>query len=225
MKILIVDDEFDIAKSYINILENENIISDFVTSYKNAIDVLKLNEYDIILLDINLIDGSGIDLIKYIKNIKINTGIIVITGNITSNYLTQSFEQGCDDFLLKPINDKELILRINALYRRLKLKGSDNLTFHNLELNISANLCLIDNIEIKLTNKEILVMEQLLLYSDGYISSDKLKNNINDLYDVSDASLRVHIFNLKNKLIKYNFNIINKKGVGYRICQENSKIE
>ncbi len=218
MKVLIVEDVFEIASAYRNELKNHNIISDIAPNIKEANSKLQTNEYDIALLDINLPDGSGVDLLNSIRLSGKNIGIIMITARTEDELLVQSLNEGADDYLQKPVKYYELISRINAVYRRMQSRVTSNFILNNIEIDFSSSVILVDQEPIKVTKKEFLVIEKLCRTYPGYASTEQINAAINDEYDVSSASIRVHIYNLKKKLEQSNVNLENTKNLGYRLC-------
>ncbi len=218
MKILIVEDIFEIASSYREELSQHNMICDIAMNIKEAKNKLQSNEYDIALLDINLPDGSGVDLLNSIRKNGQNIGIIMITARTEDELLVQSLDDGADDYLQKPIKYYELISRVNAVYRRMQSRVTSNIKLENMEIDFSNSIITIDSTPVKMTKKEFLIVEKLCRTYPGYASTEQINASITDEYDVSSASIRVHIYNLKKKLEPYNISLENTKNLGYRLC-------
>lgn len=218
MKILIVEDNFQIADSYRNELKKNNIISDIASTYVEGIKKIKSGDYDLALLDINLPDGNGVDLLKEIRQSKVEIGIIMVTARTEDELLIDSLDFGADDYLQKPVKYNELISRVNAVGRRMQNRMSSNLVLENIEINYVQSIVTISGEIVKMTNKEFLIFSKLASAYPGYVSTEQLNYAINDEYDVSSASIRVHIYNLKKKLKDHNIAIDNSKNLGYVLC-------
>lgn len=218
MKILIVEDNFELANSYRNELKKHNMISDIALNYTQGLSKIKTGVYDIALLDINLPDKSGIDLLNSIRDAKIAVGIIMITARMEEELLVNSLDNGADDYLQKPVRYNELISRVNAVYRRMQTRNTSNLCVKNIEVDYARSLIAIDGQIVRMTNKEFMITSKLCETFPGYCSTENLNSAIYDEFEISSATVRVHIYNLKKKLIKSNINIENSKNLGYILC-------
>lgn len=218
MKVLIVEDQFEIADSYRRALADSNIISDIAGNGTEGISKFKQGDYDVVLLDINLPDSSGIDLLTEIRMMKSTAGIIMITARTEDELIVNSLGLGADDYLQKPVKYTELIARIKSVFRRYNLQTATNKKVGNIEVDFSRSLIYIDDEEIRFTNKEYLLISKLINDYPAYTSTDGLTNAIYDEYVVESSAIRVHIYNLKRKLDKYDVVIENNKVRGYRLC-------
>lgn len=218
VKILIIEDNFQIADSYRNELKKSNIISDITGTYSEGIKKIKSGDYDLVLLDINLPDGSGVDLLKEIRQSKVESGIIMVTARTEDELLIDSLDFGADDYLQKPVKYKELISRVNAVGRRMQNRTSSNLVLESIEINYAQSIVTVGGEVVKMTNKEFLILSKIASTYPGYVSTEQLNYAINDEYEISSASIRVHIYNLKKKLKGHNITIDNSKNLGYVLC-------
>lgn len=202
MNLLIIEDEDTITEILRLYLEKEGF---FVYSAQNASDGLKLMKQilpDIVLLDINLPDHSGLDLAR--KYREISNGILIfITGEKTQNMIMQGFEIGCDDYLTKPFDPPELIARIKANMRRsgLHSNSSEILTFGDIMINFSDMTIYKDGQKIDLFTKEKMLLFHLVQHPNQVFSAEQLFDQIWG-FD-SDADLKtvhVHISTLRKKI-------------------------
>lgn len=218
MKIIIVEDNFEIANSYRVELKKHNIIADIALTKEEGYKKIVANEYDLALLDINLPDGSGTDLLNEIRRAEIAIGIIMITARMEEELISDSLDQGADDYLQKPVRFNELVSRVNAVYRRIQTRNTSNKVVDNLTIDYSKNLILINDQIIKMTNKEFLIISKLAEVYPGYCPTERLNASLYDEYEITGAAIRVHIYNLKKKLTLYDINIVNTKNLGYQLC-------
>ncbi len=216
MKIIIVEDNFELANTYRQVLENENFVCDIATTGNEAIACLEANKYDIMLLDINLPDMLGSSILEQIPKKKM--GVIMVTARIDDRSIVNSLNSGADDYITKPVNHVQLVARIKALYRRMHLKSEEQLIIENLRLDYQKAVFYIDDQIINLTNKEFLILNKICQQYPGYVSSEELMNAVFDQYASESTSLRVHVHNLKRKLSEYNITINSNKGRGYVLC-------
>lgn len=218
MKILIVEDNFEIAASYRSEFKKHNIVSDIATGYVQGLNLVKNGDYDIALLDINLPDGSGAQLLKEIRNLGLDIGIIMITARPEEQLISDSLDSGADDYLQKPVRYTELVARVNAVHRRVSSRQTTNLHVENIEIDYGKSLVYINGQIKPLTNKEFLIVAKLSEIYPGYCSTEALNSAVCDQYEASSASIRVHIYNLKKKLADSQIVIDNSKNLGYRLC-------
>lgn len=218
MKILIVEDNFIIADAYRSHLKMHHIICDIAQTYNEALKKILNGNYDIALLDINLPCRSGVELLKEIRLNNIPIGIIMVTARTEEELIINSLDNGADDYLQKPIRYNELISRINAVYRRLEARTTSNLQVKNIEIDYTGSLIYINQQLIKMTNKEFLIISKLCQLYPGYCSTHQLNNALYDEYEISSATIRVHIYNLKKKLEPHLITIENNKNLGYILC-------
>ena len=220
MKILIVEDELDLQQSIASYLQKDNNIcetaSDFVEgSYKSS-----LYEYDIIILDINLINGSGIDILKTLKQQHKNTGVIIISANSSIDDKLQGLDLGADDYLTKPFHLAELNSRIKAVIRRRQFYGDDCITFNEIEMNTSSRTVLVNNNPIELTRKEFDLLLFFITNKNRVLSKEIIAEHLwgdhSDMLDNFDF-IYVHINNLRKKLTSVGAKYIQTAyGTGYK---------
>ena len=120
MKILVIEDEKTLCDSITSYLKQENFICDAANDYKNAVEKIESFEYDCILLDINLPGGSGLHILKQLKENKKMDGVLIISARNSLEDKIQGLQLGADDYLPKPFHLSELVARITAIIRRKK---------------------------------------------------------------------------------------------------------
>ena len=135
MKILVIEDEIELLVAISNFLTRENFICELAESYSKADDKLAIYDYDIILLDITLPDGNGLDLMKSIKKHQKKAGIIIISAKNSLDDKIHGLDLGADDYLTKPFYLSELNSRIKAVLRRKQFDGTNILTCNEISVN------------------------------------------------------------------------------------------
>lgn len=220
MKVLIVEDNFELANIYRAVLNKNNIIADIVLN-TNQFHQKELNQYDMVLLDVNLPDGDGISILKEIRNKNKLISIIMISARSESEIVIEGLNSGADDYLRKPIDFEELIARINMVYRRKNIEKPNIFELENLLVDFDKKIVMIDEQILNLTQKQYLIFEKLVKGYPGFITSEELINAVYDEYvDEGTSSLRVHVYNLKKKLANHYPNdiIVSEKSKGYSLC-------
>ena len=224
MKILIAEDEIELQKSIITFLEKDNNICEYASNYEEAIYRVSLYEYDIAVIDINLISGSGLDVIKEFKKRKKETGIIIISANDSLEDKITGLDLGADDYITKPFHLPELNSRIKSLYRRRKNGGNNEVVFNELVLNTSTRLVTVNSKEIRLTKKEFELLLYFMTNNNRVLTKENIAEHLwgdnSDLLDNFDF-IYVHINNLRNKLTTTGAKYISTiYGVGYKLTEQ-----
>lgn len=182
----------------------------------NAQDILYSNKFDLLLLDVNVPGIDGFELLKNLRNNCILTPAIFITSLSMIGDVEDGFNAGCDDYIKKPFELKELDLRINNLSRILKIKETQFFEVdENLQINRQNQTICQNGKNLAITIKQLEILEYLIKNSHKTISTDELGSNIWSYENApTNSTIRTYIKDLRN-LIGENY-IINTKGVGYR---------
>ncbi len=154
MKILIVEDDFEIQDSIMQYLTSGGFICEQAYNLQESIEKISLFNYDAILIDINLPDGNGTELIKELKIRKKTSGIIVITARDAIEDRVKALEFGADDYLVKPFNLAELNARIKSLIRRIRFQGDNHITAGDFQIFPNSFKVLVNEKMVELTKKE-----------------------------------------------------------------------
>jgi DNA-binding response OmpR family regulator len=223
MKLLIVEDEPDLVSSLLAFSRKENYQADVATSYAEATERIALYDYDCILLDINLPDGNGLQLLSHLKSVHKNNGVIITSARNSLDDKISGLNLGADDYLTKPFHLSELNARIQAVIRRKKFNAPHTLSFGNLEIDPRQWTAKIAGQSLNLTKKEFDILQHIVANKNRIISKNSLAEYIwGDRVDDADSFdfLFAHLKNLKKKLKQANasFEIRNIYGVGYQIC-------
>ena len=203
MKYLIAEDEKHLQKSIATYLGREGNICETASDYLEASQKLELYEYEIVILDINLVTGSGLNLLKKLKKDNRKCGVIIISANSSLDNKLEGLDLGADDYLTKPFHLAELNSRIKAILRRGKFGGSDSITFQEIRLNTLSRTAYVNEKPIMLTRKEydlllFFITNQGRILSKAIIA-EHLVGDDSDFLDTFDF-IYVHINNLRKKL-------------------------
>ncbi len=218
-KLLIVDDEKkirDVIKEYAKFNGHE---CDEADDGMAAVGLCKLNDYDLIIMDVMMPKLDGFSACKEIKKIK-DIPVIMLSARGEEYDKLFGFELGVDDYVVKPFSPKELMARVNAVITRNSTgeeKQDDVLKFGGLEINIPARSVTVDGEKAELTPKEYDLLFYLVENRNLALSRDKLLSDIWG-YDFfgDDRTIDTHIKNLRNNLGPYRDYIVTLRGVGYK---------
>lgn len=218
-KILVVDDEEKIREVIREYAEFNGYEVEEAGNGMEAIGLCKLNNYDLIIMDIMMPKLDGFSACKEIRKIK-DIPVIMLSARGEEYDKLFGFELGIDDYIVKPFSPKELMARINvALSRRnnVPAAGFEILKFGGLEINISARSVTVDGIKADLTPKEYDLLFYLVRNRNIALSRDKLLSDVWG-YDFfgDDRTIDTHIKNLRNNLGVYRDHIVTLRGVGYK---------
>ncbi len=203
MKLLIVEDDLEIQESILAYLEPEGYLCEQVFDYSSAINKIQSFDYDCLLIDINLPDGSGLDLIQQLKKLKKSAGIIVITARDAINDRVKALEFGADDYLVKPFNLAELNARIKSLLRRINFQGNKQITAGNITILPDSFQAEVKGHNLDLTKKEFELLMFFVSNAGRVIAKESLAGRLwGDDMDLSYSYDFVYsqIKNLRKKL-------------------------
>lgn len=219
MKILVVEDDIDILDSIASFLEKNRYIVDKCSDGNDALGFLLNGEYEVCLLDINLPNISGVEILKTVRHKNIKTPIIIITAKSQLKSKIENFELGADDYIVKPFHLKEVLLRVNSVIRRSSLNKDVLLKIGNWSVYPEKLLCISDSkIEVEISNKEMQLLVYLIRNKNKYISSEEILEHVWDReFNFFSDTIKTHIKNLRNKIDKNKNLIKTSKGKGYGV--------
>lgn len=203
MKLLLIEDEKELALSIQKYLTDKDFVCEWVVNAKTAIDKISIYAYDCILLDLMLPDGNGFEILKELKDQNKTEGIIIISAKETLETRIEGFNLGADDYLTKPFHLSELLVRVQALIRRKNFKGSNIVSFNEIHIDILSKVVKVNNKKIDITKKEIDLLLYLIGNENRVLSKSAIAEHLSgDMADMLDNHdfVYAHIKNLKKKL-------------------------
>ncbi|WP_294332973.1 response regulator transcription factor [Chryseobacterium sp. sg2396] len=203
MKILIIEDETELAKSISEYLSGENYICEFAPTFSEAMDKIETFQYDCILLDIMLPDGNGLAILEELKRQNKQDGVIIISAKNALDDKIKGLQLGADDYLTKPFHLSELMARIYSIIRRKQFNNSNVIKQNELQIDLLAKTVTINNQMIILTKKEFDLLIYFIGNKNKVISKSTLAEHLSgDFADMLDNHdfVYAHVKNLKKKL-------------------------
>lgn len=223
MRILIVEDEKDLCQMIAKSLKESGYEVDIANNGNEAMELLNVENYDLIVLDLNLPEIDGMEILEEFRTFNQDTKIIILSARSQIKDKVEGLDKGANDYLSKPFHLDELEARIRSLTRRNFITNNQMLSYKNLNFDSKKRIVKIDDKEISLTRKELGILEYLLLNRGRPISQEELIDHVWDSsVDLFSNSIRVHISALRKKLkkaLKYD-PIINRVGLGYQLEEE-----
>lgn len=225
MKILIVEDEPQMQENMTKNLEAEGFLVESAVNYVQALDRIGVYEYDCILLDINLPDGNGLELLKIIKKKGLEDGVIIVSARDSLDDKLQGLDLGADDYLPKPFHMAELRARVKAVLRRRNFDGHDELRIGNISIDTSNRTLFIGTEEVELNRKEYDLLLYLASNKDRLVNKAALADHVwGGNVDQADSFDFIYsqIKNLRKKLESHNAEIEIKAvyGIGYKLLKK-----
>ena len=203
MKILIIEDEPELRKSMKQYLHQEGYVIESASDYSKAIEKIEVYDYDCILVDITLPQGSGLDIIKQLKQNHSKAGIIIISAKNSSDDKITGLDLGADDYLAKPFNLAELNSRIKALIRRRNFDGNKLIEVNEITIIPEERTVKVHNESVNLTAKEYDLLLFFVSNKNRVVSKNAIAEHLwgddSDQIDSHDF-IYVHLRNLRKKL-------------------------
>ena len=218
-KILLLEDDLNLSETVAEYFDEQGFEVVCVYDGDDAISSIYENHFDLLLLDVNIPNKNGFDVLKEIRAQNNNVPAIFTTSLNSMNSLEEGYISGCDDYIRKPFELRELLFRVQTILKREFSQKSDviNIT-ENITFNSISNELKNNNEEIKLNLKELKLLKFFLQHPNELLSHDRIYDHVWD-YDeeYSDNSLRTYIKNLRKILGKDK--IVSLKKLGYRFNQ------
>ncbi|QOR35250.1 response regulator transcription factor [Clostridium sp. 'deep sea'] len=227
MRLLIIEDEVELANSLKTRLNTIGYAVDIAYDGLVGEEKALVNNYDIVVLDLNLPNKNGIEVCKALRTEGVESAIIMLTARDTVKDKTLGLDNGADDYLIKPFAFEELRARIQALVRRSYQRSNPIIKLDELVINPLSRMVTFNNIKLSLTTREFDILEYIAVKYPTVVSTEDILEHVwDENIDSFSNVVRVHLANLRRKL-KNNvgdIKIETIKGKGYRLCL-NSKQE
>jgi two-component system cell cycle response regulator CtrA len=201
MRVLLVEDDGATARSIELMLRGDGFNIYTTDLGEEGIDLGKLYDYDIIVLDLQLPDISGFEVLKSLRLAKVQTPILILSGNAIVEAKVKAFGGGADDYMTKPFHKDELVARIQALVRRSRGHSQPMITTGSLSINLDTKMAVVDNQRMHLTRTEYQMLELLSLRKGTTLSKEMFLNHLYGGIDEPESKIiDVFICKLRKKL-------------------------
>ena len=223
MKILIADDEIQLADALGELFRRHKFVADVVYDGEDAYFYGKKGDYDVIILDVMMPKMDGFEVVSRLRQNKINTAVLMLTALDEVSSRVKGLDCGADDYLTKPFASEELLARVRALTRRQSEFVYDELSFHDITLNTSNYTLSCGQKVVSLGAKEYEIMRLLLSNPTQVISKDTIISKVWGLdSDITENNVEAYMSFLRKKLffIGSKVNISSKRMLGYYLEKE-----
>ena len=201
MRVLLIEDDSATAQSIELMLKSESFNVYATDLGEEGVDLGKLYDYDIILLDLSLPDMTGFDVLKHLRVARVNTPILILSGNADIDAKVRGLGYGADDYMTKPFNRDELVARINAIVRRAKGHSQSVIRTGDIVVNLDAKTVEVGNGRVHLTGKEYQMLELLSLRKGTTLTKEMFLNHLYGGMDEPELKIiDVFICKLRKKL-------------------------
>ncbi len=222
MKILIIEDNKILLEAINDALQEEQFVCEVADDFPIASEKIELYEYDVVIVDINLPSGSGLDIIRKLKKNESNIGVIVISARDSLSNKVEGLELGADDYLTKPFDMVELIARVKALIRRRQFAGNKSVSFGEITVHTDSREVFVRNSKVDLTKSEYLILMFFFSNPNRVLTKENIAEHIwGDNMDLSDSFdfIYSHIKNLRKKITSMGVEDPIKAvyGIGYKL--------
>lgn len=225
MRLLIIEDEFNLADAIASKLKSEKFLVDIATDGEEGLYKALTNAYDLIILDVMLPHKNGFEILKMLREKEIDSKIIMLTAKSTLEDKLNGLENGANDYLTKPFHIDELLARINV---QLNINKTKNISYADLELDIKTSTlkCIKTNEFVLLVCKELQLLETFMKNHNQIISKDQIYDKVWGIEnEIESNNLEAYLSFIRKKLkaIGSNVNIKAVRGLGYKLEEENEK--
>ena len=223
MRLLIVEDEADLAHALAKGLRRQGYAVDLAFDGMQGLELAEVNDYDLLILDLNLPEMDGLEVCRSLRAGQLSMLILILTARGRPDQRIAGLDLGADDYLVKPFHFGELTARVRALLRRDMRVRSPLLQYKDLKLDPTARVVWQDNRRLEFTAKEFGIIEYLLRHQGEIVSQETLLEHVWDMQaNPLTNTVRVHINSLRRKLkdmAEMPHYIETIVGQGYRLLQ------
>jgi DNA-binding response OmpR family regulator len=222
MRLLVAEDDLDLAEVLEAYLEQNNYVVDVVHDGRTAYDFATQGSYDALILDIMMPGLDGITLLKRLRDEGVHTPVMMLTAKTTTADRITGFDSGADDYLPKPFAPDELISRIRALLRRSRDFTPDVLEFGDIALDPSTSTLMSGDRAVQLSRKELQILELMMRNPMQVFDADRIISQVWEWDNPQEANVVwVHISNIRKHLKAVGSNVTIKatRGLGYRLIE------
>jgi two-component system cell cycle response regulator CtrA len=203
MRVLLIEDDASTARAIELAVAAEGIICDTAEVGSDGIEIGKIYDYDIILLDLMLPDIDGYEVLLRLRSAKVKTPILILSGLTSVDKKIKGLGFGADDYLTKPFNRGELVARIQAIVRRSKGHSESVVRFDKVAINLDTRNVEVDNKPVHLTNKEYAILELLSMRKCTVLTKEMFLNHLYSRMDEPEIKIiDVFVCKLRKKLAK-----------------------
>ena len=220
--ILVVEDDADMRELFCTVLTDGGYKTFSAADGAEALSVMDKEYIDVIVSDVMMPNMGGYEFIKTLRESNCEIPVLIVTAKDGFEDMRRGFKTGCDDYMIKPINVNELVLRVEALLRRAKISGEKKITVGGTVLDYDALTVTIHGKETILPQKEFFLLYKLLSYPNKIFTRSQLMDEIWGMFSETDErTVNTHINRLRERFADCeDFEIITIRGLGYKVVKK-----
>lgn len=219
MRLLLVEDTADVADAIVASFANRGDAVDHAGSVEEAADVLAVQDYDVIILDIGLPDGLGTDILANLRDRGKPTPVLMLTARSDIEDRVAALDKGADDYLIKPFDLRELHARVRSMFRRQDMDRSGRIEFGDITFDPAGLTVEVKGSPVSLARREFNVLEILLANRERVVTKDTLLERLYSFNseEVSPNAVELYVGRLRKKLCDSRITIKTLRGLGYQM--------
>ena len=203
MRVLLVEDDLTTSRGVTLMLKTQGMVVDATDTGEEALELARLYEYDIVVLDLMLPDMEGYEVVRRLRAGRSTTPVLILSGLSRPGAKVQGFGAGADDFIVKPFDSQELVARIQAIVRRAKGFAQPSISVGSLTLDLGAREATVGGKPVHLTGKEYAILELLTLRKGMVMTKEAFLNHLYNGMDEPEMKIiDVFICKLRKKLVQ-----------------------
>ena len=203
MRVLLIEDDKAVSQNIELLLKKEGMVVDLADYGEDGIEIGKIYDYDIIILDLMLPDINGYEVLSRLRAAKVTTPVLILSGLSGPDKKVKGLCSGADDYLTKPFDRQELVARINAIVRRSQGHAEQIIRIGNMEINLGAHMVSIKGKPVHLTGKEYAILELMAFRKGSTLNKEQFLNHLYGGIDEPELKIiDVFICKLRKKLIQ-----------------------
>jgi len=221
-KILIAEDDYKLRQVFVRALSREGYTIKAVSNGQEALGALDQDYYNLIITDIMMPVMDGYELVRELREAGITIPVLMITAKDAFDDMRQGFRSGSDDYMTKPVNINEMILRVEALLRRADITNTRRIVIGSTSLEWDSYTVITEEETMVLPQKEFMLLYKLASYPNRLFTRQQLMNEIWGYDNDSDThTVDVHISKLRDRFRNnQDFKIVTMRGVGYKVVKQ-----
>ena len=222
LKILIAEDDRELRQLFSHVLTKNGYLVRGVANGREALDALDKEYFDLIISDIMMPEVDGYELVKTLRSTGNNTPVMMITAKDAFDDMRQGFNYGTDEYMVKPININEMLLRVGALLRRAQMINDRRLVFGKTILELDSLSVYTEHESFILPQKEFMLLYKMASFPGKIFTRHQLMDEIWGYDNETDThTVDVHIARLRDRFkSNTDFKIVTMRGVGYKVVKQ-----
>lgn len=221
LKILIAEDDRELRQLFSHVLTKNGYVVKGVSNGKEALDAMDNDYFDLVITDIMMPVLDGYELVRQLRDTGNITPVLMITAKDAFDDMNQGFVSGTDDYMVKPVNVNEMLLRVKALLRRAQMINDRRQVVGNTVMELDSLTVTTDTESMVLPQKEFMLLYKMLSYPGKIFTRNQLMDEIWGYDNESDThTVDVHIGRLRERFRNNtDFKIVTMRGVGYKVVK------